>query len=70
MSNTTSNKMEVVDEETTKMVQETISLVKSQGVFDQFRKDCLADVDTKVAFLFVRNVVVNMYFSLFVKILQ
>ena len=47
-SNSTSIKMEGVDEETKKMVQETISKVKSQGVFDQFRKDCLADVDTKV----------------------
>ena len=35
------------------MVQETISLVKSQGVFDQFRKDCLADVDTKVDLAFL-----------------
>ena len=27
-----------------KLVQE----LKAQGVFDQFRKDCLSDVDTKV----------------------
>nr|KAG5701621.1 hypothetical protein BaRGS_019310 [Batillaria attramentaria] len=31
------------------MVQETLSKIKSQGLFDQFRKDCLADVDTKPA---------------------
>lgn len=29
-------------------IQQVINKVKSQGLFDQFRKECLADVDTKV----------------------
>ena len=29
-------------------INAVISSVKSQGLFDQFRKECLADVDTKV----------------------
>lgn len=33
-------------------IKEVISKVKSQGLFDQFRKECLADVDTKVIFRF------------------
>ena len=48
MAASPTKKLDDVDEETTKMVQETISKIKSQGVFDQFRKECLADVDTKV----------------------
>lgn len=27
-----------------------IGLVKSEGLFDQFRRECLADVDTKPAY--------------------
>ncbi|CAL1526470.1 unnamed protein product [Lymnaea stagnalis] len=33
-----------------KAIQEVINKVKSQGLFDQFRKECLADVDTKPAY--------------------
>uniref|UniRef100_A0A2C9JDF1 BOD1/SHG1 domain-containing protein n=1 Tax=Biomphalaria glabrata TaxID=6526 RepID=A0A2C9JDF1_BIOGL len=31
-------------------IEEVINKVKSQGLFDQFRKECLADVDTKPAY--------------------
>ncbi|XP_059179216.1 protein split ends-like isoform X2 [Physella acuta] len=31
-------------------IQQVINKVKSQGLFDQFRKECLADVDTKPAY--------------------
>lgn len=27
-----------------------VGKVKSQGIFDQFRKECMADVDTKPAY--------------------
>ena len=29
-------------------INAVVNKVKSQGLFDQFRKECLADVDTKV----------------------
>ena len=31
------------------MVNKIASHLKSQGIFDQFRRDCLEDVDTKVS---------------------
>ncbi|KAL1138064.1 hypothetical protein AAG570_009759 [Ranatra chinensis] len=36
-----------VDQE---LVDKIVCKLKSQGIFDQFRKDCLADVDTKPAY--------------------
>lgn len=32
------------------LIRDIISQLKSQGVFDQFRKECISDVDTKVSF--------------------
>lgn len=29
-------------------IEKIINEVKSQGVFDEFRRDCISDVDTKV----------------------
>lgn len=31
-----------------RLVDHIVGEVKSQGIFDQFRKECIADVDTKV----------------------
>lgn len=31
-----------------KLIEDVVNRLKSQGIFDQFRKECLADVDTKV----------------------
>lgn len=30
------------------LIKNIVAQLKSQGVFDQFRKECISDVDTKV----------------------
>jgi len=37
------------------LIKNIVSLLKSQGVFDQFRKECISDVDTKVSFAIIFN---------------
>lgn len=32
-----------------RLIDHIVGEVKSQGIFDQFRKECIADVDTKVS---------------------
>ncbi|XP_014242188.1 biorientation of chromosomes in cell division protein 1-like 1 isoform X2 [Cimex lectularius] len=39
-----------VDHVDNELVDKIVNKLKSQGIFDQFRKDCLADVDTKPAY--------------------
>ena len=36
------------DLEDPNLEEKLVNELKSQGIFDQFRKDCLSDVDTKV----------------------
>ena len=37
-----------MDLEDPQLEEKLVNELKAQGVFDQFRKDCLSDVDTKV----------------------
>lgn len=38
-----------------RLVEQIVYELKSHGIFDQFRKDCLADVDTKPAYQNLRQ---------------
>ncbi|KOX75777.1 Biorientation of chromosomes in cell division protein 1 [Melipona quadrifasciata] len=38
-----------------RLVDHIVGVVKSQGIFDQFRKECIADVDTKPAYQNLRT---------------
>ena len=38
-----------LDLEDPQLEEKLVNELKAQGVFDQFRKDCLSDVDTKVS---------------------
>ncbi|VEN53294.1 unnamed protein product, partial [Callosobruchus maculatus] len=38
-----------------RLVQQIVCELKSQGIFDQFRKECIADVDTKPAYQNLRQ---------------
>ena len=37
------------------LVNKLVDELKSQGIFDQIRSDCLAEVDTKVSLLFSKT---------------
>ncbi|XP_014477034.1 PREDICTED: biorientation of chromosomes in cell division protein 1-like 1 isoform X2 [Dinoponera quadriceps] len=39
----------------TRLIDHIVGEVKSQGIFDQFRKECIADVDTKPAYQNLRT---------------
>lgn len=38
-----------------RLIQQVVYELKSQGIFDQFRKECIADVDTKPAYQNLRQ---------------
>ncbi len=44
-----SNMADEVSPEDVKMINHIVDKLKREGLFDQFRKECLADVDTKVS---------------------
>lgn len=46
-----------------RLVDHIVGEVKSQGIFDQFRKECIADVDTKVYKLYVYILFFSFSFS-------
>ena len=47
-----------LDMEDPQLEEKLVNELKAQGVFDQFRKDCLSDVDTKVRYLHFLSVYV------------
>ena len=48
------------DYEDPNLEEKLVNVLKAQGIFDQFRKDCLSDVDTKVTELMsIRIFVLN-----------
>lgn len=49
-----------------RLIDHIVGEVKSQGIFDQFRKECIADVDTKVCKIIVAtmSLVTNSRFPL------
>lgn len=53
-----------------RLIDHIVGEVKSQGIFDQFRKECIADVDTKVRSIiiistFLHSTILSFLFYLF-----
>ena len=54
------------DYEDPNLEEKLVNVLKAQGIFDQFRKDCLSDVDTKVmepmsTRIFVLNIAIKKF---------
>lgn len=48
-----------VDDDDARLIDKIVCEVKAQGVFDQFRRQCMADVDIKPAYQNLRQRVEN-----------
>lgn len=48
------------------LVENIVNYLKAMGVFDEFRHECLADVDTKVRFFCYKKKLFRLYKTTFV----
>lgn len=52
--------MDLVDN-STYLIEKVVQEVKSQGLFDQFRKECISDVDLSKFEILLQILVTNIY---------